>query len=122
MDFALTGKFSHLFLGSFDHDGDKDFHGWDYAFFCLVLTYLSVCAFLFFPVKFIDFKIGEDSGYVRFEDPEAAQKARAAAVLAEQGGLLVKNYIATLEPVAGRQQLLSSYFFRLFGSSVLHDD
>uniref|UniRef100_A0A2N9J4A7 La protein 1 n=1 Tax=Fagus sylvatica TaxID=28930 RepID=A0A2N9J4A7_FAGSY len=55
-------------------------------------------------VKFIDFKIGEDSGYVRFEDPEAAQKARAAAVLAEQGGLLVKNYIATLEPVAGEAE------------------
>jgi lupus La protein len=91
--------------------------------FLLLGSDISICAFLFFPVKFIDFKIGEDSGYVRFEDPEAAQKARAAAVLAEQGGLLVKNYIATLEPVAGRgQKLLSSYFFRLFGSSVLHDD
>ncbi|KAB1204397.1 La protein 1 [Morella rubra] len=52
-------------------------------------------------VKFIDFKIGVDSGYIRFEEPEAAQKARAAAVLAEQGGLVVKNYIATLEPVSG---------------------
>lgn len=55
-------------------------------------------------VKFIDFKIGEESGYIRFEDPEAAQKARAAAVLSEQGGLIVKNYIATLEPVSGRLQ------------------
>ena len=64
---------------------------------------------LFFPVKFIDFKIGEESGYIRFEQPESAQKARAAAVLAEQGGLPVKNFIATLEPVIGRQQLLSSH-------------
>lgn len=89
---------------------------WDYAFYCLILTFLSVCAF--FPVKFIDFKIGAASGYIRFEEPEAAQKARAAAVLSEQGGVLVKNYIAILEPVTGRQKLLSSYFLRLYGSSV----
>lgn len=52
-------------------------------------------------MKYIDFKIGEESGYIRFDDPAAAQKARAAAVLAEQGGLAVKNSIATLEPVSG---------------------
>lgn len=52
-------------------------------------------------MKFIDFKMGEESGYIRFEAPEAAQKARAAAVLTEQGGLAVKNFIATLEPVSG---------------------
>ncbi|KAI9106598.1 hypothetical protein K1719_022126 [Acacia pycnantha] len=52
-------------------------------------------------VKFVDFKIGADSGYIRFEEPEAAQKARAAAVLAEKGGLAVKNFIATLDPVSG---------------------
>ncbi|KAL6501961.1 hypothetical protein OROGR_027094 [Orobanche gracilis] len=55
----------------------------------------------FGTVKFIDFKIGLDSGYVRFEDAGAAQKARAAAVLAEDGGLVVKNFIATLDPVTG---------------------
>ncbi|XP_031104073.1 la protein 1 [Ipomoea triloba] len=52
-------------------------------------------------VKFVDFAIGSDSGYVRFEDAEAAQKARAAAVLAAEGGLVVKNFIATLDPVTG---------------------
>lgn len=62
-------------------------------------------------MKFIDFKIGVDSGYIRFEEPEAAQKARAAAVLAEQGGLVIKNYIATLEPVSGRQQ---KFYFLIF--------
>lgn len=56
---------------------------------------------MLWSVKFIDFKIGAESGYIRFEDPEAAQKARAAAVLSEQEGLIVKNYIATLEPVSG---------------------
>lgn len=62
-------------------------------------------------MKFIDFKIGAASGYIRFEEPEAAQKARAAAVLDEQGGLLVKNYIAILEPVTGRQKLYLHIFW-----------
>ncbi|KAL6533918.1 hypothetical protein OROHE_013751 [Orobanche hederae] len=44
------------------------------------------------------------SGYVRFEDAGAAQKARAAAVLAEDGGLVVKNFIATLDPVTGEAE------------------
>lgn len=52
-------------------------------------------------VKYVDFKAGEDKGYIRFDAPEAAQKARAAAVLAKEGGLVVKNFIATLEPVTG---------------------
>ncbi|GMQ03397.1 hypothetical protein CsSME_00049212 [Camellia sinensis var. sinensis] len=55
-------------------------------------------------VKFVDFKMGEDSGYIRFEEPGAAQKARAAAALAEDGGLIVKNYIATLNPVTGEAE------------------
>ncbi|KAF7830133.1 la protein 1 [Senna tora] len=58
----------------------------------------------FGSVKFIDFKIGAESGYIRFEEPEAAQKARAAAVLAEKGGLAVKNYIAILDPVSGEAE------------------
>ncbi|KAJ7958588.1 La-like protein [Quillaja saponaria] len=58
----------------------------------------------FGTVKYIDFKIGEESGYIRFEETEAAQKARAAAVLAEQGGLVVKNFIALLDPVTGEAE------------------
>ncbi|TKY58281.1 La protein 1 [Spatholobus suberectus] len=58
----------------------------------------------FGTVKYIDFKIGEESGYIRFEEPEAAQKARAAAVLSEKEGLVVKNYIATLDPVTGEAE------------------
>ncbi|PKI74233.1 la protein 1 [Punica granatum] len=58
----------------------------------------------FGTVKFVDFKMGEKSGYIRFEEPEAAQKARAAAVLAEEGGLSVKNFILTLEPVTGEAE------------------
>ncbi|KAJ4950013.1 hypothetical protein NE237_026845 [Protea cynaroides] len=55
-------------------------------------------------VKFIDYRIGEDSGYIRFEEQEGAQKARAEAVLVEEGGLIVKNYIAILEPVTGEAE------------------
>ncbi|KAG8375560.1 hypothetical protein BUALT_Bualt10G0113300 [Buddleja alternifolia] len=58
----------------------------------------------FGTVKFIDFKIGSESGYVRFEDAGAAQKARAAAVLTEEGGLTVKNFIANLDPVTGEAE------------------
>lgn len=52
-------------------------------------------------VQYVDFKIGEESGYIRFEEPEGAQKARAAAVLSEKEGLVVKNCIAILDPVTG---------------------
>ncbi|KAJ6406359.1 hypothetical protein OIU84_009975 [Salix udensis] len=55
----------------------------------------------FGTVKYVDFKMGDESGYIRFEEAEAAQKARAAAVLAKEEGLVVKNFIATLEPVTG---------------------
>ncbi|GAB2275689.1 hypothetical protein Dimus_010443 [Dionaea muscipula] len=55
----------------------------------------------FGTVKFVDFKMGADSGFIRFEDREAAQKAHAVALLSDEGGLIVKNYIATLEPVTG---------------------
>ncbi|KAK6927386.1 La-type HTH domain [Dillenia turbinata] len=68
----------------------------------------------FGTVKYIDFKMGEESGYIRFEEAEAAQKARAAAVLAEEGGLTVKNYIATLEPVTGEAERM--YWSNLRGS------
>lgn len=55
-------------------------------------------------VKYVDYHMGAESGYVRFEQPEMVQKARAAAVLAEEGGLVVKNYIAVLEAVEGEAE------------------
>lgn len=58
----------------------------------------------FGTVKYVDFKMGDESGYLRFEEAEAAQKARAAAVLAKEEGLVVKNFIATLEPVTGEAE------------------
>ncbi|MQL81223.1 hypothetical protein Taro_013676 [Colocasia esculenta] len=52
-------------------------------------------------VKYVDFRIGEESGYIRFEEPDAAVKARAMAVLVDEGGLIVKNFVATLEALTG---------------------
>ncbi|CAL1386419.1 unnamed protein product [Linum trigynum] len=65
---------------------------------------LKVVFSKFGAVKYIDFKMGEDSGYARFEKPEAGQKARAAAILAEEGGLTVKNFIVSLEPIYGDKE------------------
>ncbi|GFP80260.1 la protein 1 [Phtheirospermum japonicum] len=74
----------------------------------------------FGTVKFIDFNFGSESGYVRFEDAEGAQKARAAAVLAEEGGLVVKNFVATLEPVTGDAE--KEYWSLLRNSQGKHRD
>jgi len=68
---------------------------------CYTDPFFHVC---FTLVKYVDFKMGDESGYIRFEEAEAAQKARAAAVLAKEEGLVVKNFIATLEPVTGEHQ------------------
>ncbi|WOL18715.1 hypothetical protein Cni_G27512 [Canna indica] len=55
-------------------------------------------------VKFVDYRMGEESGYIRFEDAEAATKARAAAVLVDEGGLIVNSCIATLEALTGEAE------------------
>lgn len=54
--------------------------------------------------------MGAETGYLRFDEPEASQKARAAAVLAKEGGLAVKNFIAVLEPLTGKNTILTSIF------------
>ncbi|KAM0933663.1 putative lupus La protein [Dioscorea sansibarensis] len=57
----------------------------------------------FGTVKFVDFRMGEESGYIRFEDSDSAVKARATAVLVE-GGLTVKNCTVTLEALTGEAE------------------
>ncbi|KAI3992650.1 hypothetical protein MKX01_007972 [Papaver californicum] len=52
-------------------------------------------------IKYVDYTMGAESGYIRFEEPEGAQKARAAAVLVEGGLVVKKNYTASLEAVIG---------------------
>lgn len=56
-------------------------------------------------VMFIDYSMGQESGYVRFEEPDAGVKAHAASVLNNKGGLVVKDkYIAALDPVTGEAE------------------
>lgn len=45
--------------------------------------------------------MGEEPGCIRFEEPEAGQKAWALADMADEGGLTVKGHLVTLEPVTG---------------------
>ncbi|GJS47257.1 La protein 1 [Tanacetum coccineum] len=70
----------------------------------------------FGTVKYIDFKMGQESGYIRFEEADASQKARAAAVLTEEGGLVVKNYVAILDPVTGQDTTPESTTCSPFGN------
>ncbi|KAL1532493.1 hypothetical protein AAHA92_32499 [Salvia divinorum] len=74
----------------------------------------------FGTIKFIDFQIGENSGYIRFENAESAQKARAATVLAQEGGLVVKNFITNLDPLTGDAE--KEYWNALRSGQVKHRD
>ncbi|CAA6661008.1 unnamed protein product [Spirodela intermedia] len=65
-------------------------------------------------VKYIDYRMGEESGYIRFEEPEAAVKARATSVLVDEGGLAVKNFIATVEALTGEAE--TNYWSMLRGN------
>nr|KJB15423.1 hypothetical protein B456_002G178100 [Gossypium raimondii] len=72
----------------------------------------------FGTVKYIDFKAGEEKGYIRFDEPKAAQKARATLVLGNEGCPVVKNFIATLEPVTGDAE--REYWSLLRGNQGKH--
>ncbi|XP_039000214.1 la protein 1-like [Hibiscus syriacus] len=54
----------------------------------------------FGTLKYVDFRIGEDKGYIRFNEPDTPIRAHTAAVSAK-GGLVVKNFIASVELVTG---------------------
>nr|CAD1825044.1 unnamed protein product [Ananas comosus var. bracteatus] len=71
---------------------------------CSIVLKAENFLYFIFLVKYVDFKIGEDSGYIRFDDPKAAVDARAFAVLENEGGLLVKNHIVTLEALTGHEE------------------
>ncbi|XVF26772.1 hypothetical protein REPUB_Repub14bG0047300 [Reevesia pubescens] len=53
-------------------------------------------------IKHVDYSMGADSGYICFEDPEAAVKACAAAAFVE--GLTINKLIASLEAVTGEAE------------------
>ncbi|PAN38901.1 hypothetical protein PAHAL_7G205900 [Panicum hallii] len=58
----------------------------------------------FGTVRYVDFSKGDDSGFIRFEEPTAAEKARAFAAIADEGGLVMKGHIVSLEPVSGQAE------------------
>lgn len=45
--------------------------------------------------------MGQEAGYIRYEDSKGVETARAMAEVSEGGGLLVKDHIATVQVVAG---------------------
>ncbi|XP_078165695.1 la protein 1-like [Carex rostrata] len=55
-------------------------------------------------VKYIDFSMGQEAGYIRYEDSKGVETARAMAEVSEGGGLLVKDHIATVQVVAGEDE------------------
>jgi lupus La protein len=55
----------------------------------------------------VDFREREDSGYIRFEESTASEKARAFAALQDEGGFIMKGHLVTLEPVTGKETTIS---------------
>ncbi|BBM97322.1 lupus La protein [Marchantia polymorpha subsp. ruderalis] len=55
-------------------------------------------------INFVDFSRGDKAGFVRFDLPEESQKARAAAVLASDGGFVIKEHLVVLNAVEGEAE------------------
>ena len=69
-------------------------------------------------LKYVDFSKGDDSGYLRFEESYAAEKARALAALSDEGGLIMKRHIVTLEPVTGKNFSFDQFFLGFLSNKV----
>ncbi|XP_030491775.2 la protein 1 [Cannabis sativa] len=57
----------------------------------------------FGTVKYVDLDSGADSGYICFQEPESAIRARATAAFVE-GGVISKNFIMFIEAVTGEAE------------------
>ncbi|CAM6012857.1 unnamed protein product [Sphagnum balticum] len=55
-------------------------------------------------IRYVDYAKGDTSGFVRFDQPEEAQKLRAAAVMAPEGGLTIGNHLVTFEALEGEAE------------------
>ena len=85
-----------------------------------LISFVWLQKFWCFPfLQFIDFRMGEESGYIRFDDPDTAIKARAAAVLTDEGGFIVKTHIATLEPLSGKAIYKPLFIYSPFSTFCL---
>uniref|UniRef100_A0ACD5V595 Uncharacterized protein n=1 Tax=Avena sativa TaxID=4498 RepID=A0ACD5V595_AVESA len=74
----------------------------------------------FGTVRYVDFSKGDDSGYLRFEESKAAEKARALAALSDEGGLIMKGHLVTLEPVSGQAE--KDYWSEIKGGQGKYKD
>lgn len=74
----------------------------------------------FGTVRYVDFSMGSNSGYLRFEDSKAAEKACMAAVLSDECGFTIKDHIITLELVTGEAE--KEYWNRIRGNRQQHID
>lgn len=74
----------------------------------------------FGTVRYVDFSKGDDSGYLRFEESKAAEKARALAALSDEGGLIMKGHLVTLEPVSGQAE--KEYWSEIKGGQGKYKD
>ncbi|KMZ63295.1 RNA-binding La domain-containing protein [Zostera marina] len=54
-------------------------------------------------IKFIDYKIGDESGYIQFDSPDATIKARSSASLAPHR-FVVKGCTVTIDSVSGEAE------------------
>jgi hypothetical protein len=52
--------------------------------------------------------MGQESGYIRYEDSKGVETARAMSEVSDDGGLLVKDHIATVQVLTGIHLCTSS--------------
>ena len=57
-------------------------------------------------VQYVDYAKGKESGFLRFADPEEAQKLRAAAAKEPEGGLTIAKHLVTFEALEGELSTL----------------
>jgi lupus La protein len=53
-------------------------------------------------LQYVDYVQGNPSGFVRFDQPEDAQKLRAAAIMAAEGGLPIAKFVVSFEALEGK--------------------
>lgn len=61
-------------------------------------------------MQYVDYAIGKESGFLRFADPEDAQKLREAAALEPKGGLTIANHLVTFEALEGKLSKILLFF------------
>lgn len=64
--------------------------------------------------------MGQESGYIRYEDSKGVETARAMAEVSDGGGLLVKDHIATVQSVTGVSLFTCMLHYCIYQAIVLY--